>query len=35
MFIQSRPQVILAVLVVLAERARYTTRTVEADDPDA
>ena len=30
MFIQSRPQVILAVLAVLAERARYTTRTVEA-----
>ena len=29
MFIQSRPQVILAVLKVLAERARYTTRTVE------
>ncbi len=29
MFIQSRPQVILAVLAVLAERARYTTRTVE------
>ena len=30
MFIQSRPQVILAVLAVLAERARYTTRTVES-----
>lgn len=30
MFIQSRPQVMLAVLTVLAERARYTTRTVEA-----
>ena len=30
MFIQSRPQVILAVLAVLADRARYTTRTVEA-----
>ncbi len=30
MFIQSRPQVILAVLVVLAERARYTTRAVES-----
>jgi RsiW-degrading membrane proteinase PrsW (M82 family)/CRP-like cAMP-binding protein len=30
MFIQSRPQVILAVLQVLADRARYTTRTVEA-----
>lgn len=29
MFIQSRPQVILAVLAVLADRARYTTRTVE------
>jgi CRP-like cAMP-binding protein len=29
MFIQSRPQVILAVLVVLAERGRYTTRAVE------
>jgi RsiW-degrading membrane proteinase PrsW (M82 family)/CRP-like cAMP-binding protein len=30
MFIQSRPQVILAVLAVLADRARYTTRTVES-----
>lgn len=30
MFIQSRPQVILAVLYVLADRARYTNRTVEA-----
>ncbi len=30
MFIQSRPQVILAVLVVLADRARYTTRAVES-----
>ncbi len=30
MFIQSRPQVMLAVLTVLAERARYTTRTVES-----
>lgn len=30
MFIQSRPQVILVVLSVLAERARYTTRAVEA-----
>jgi RsiW-degrading membrane proteinase PrsW (M82 family)/CRP-like cAMP-binding protein len=29
MFIQSRPQVILAVLQVLAEKARYTTRVVE------
>ncbi len=29
MFIQSRPQVILAVLMVLAERARYTTGVVE------
>ena len=29
MFIQSRPQVILAVLQVLADRARYTNRTVE------
>lgn len=29
MFMQSRPQVILAVLAVLAERARYTTRAVE------
>lgn len=28
-FIQSRPQVILAVLAVLAERARYTTSAVE------
>jgi len=30
MFIQSRPQVILAVLAVLADRARYTTRAVES-----
>ncbi len=30
MFIQSRPQVILAVLAVLADRARYTTRSLEA-----
>lgn len=30
MFIQSRPQVMLVVLTVLAERARYTTRAVEA-----
>lgn len=30
MFIQSRPQVILAVLTVLADRARYTTRAVES-----
>ena len=30
MFIQSRPQVILAVMKVLAEKARYTTNTVEA-----
>ncbi|MCC6802520.1 MAG: PrsW family intramembrane metalloprotease [Anaerolineae bacterium] len=29
MFIQSRPQVMLVVLTVLAERARYTTRAVE------
>lgn len=29
MFIQSRPQVILAVLKVLADKARYTTRVVE------
>lgn len=29
MFIQSRPQVILAVLKVLAEKARFTTTTVE------
>jgi CRP-like cAMP-binding protein len=29
MFIQSRPQVILAVMKVLAEKARYTTSTVE------
>ncbi|MEP7292093.1 MAG: PrsW family glutamic-type intramembrane protease [Chloroflexota bacterium] len=29
MFIQSRPQVILSVLAVLAERARFTTRAVE------
>jgi CRP-like cAMP-binding protein len=30
MFIQSRPQVMLVVLTVLADRARYTTRAVEA-----
>ncbi len=29
MFVQSRPQVIIAVLAVLAERARYTTRALE------
>jgi CRP-like cAMP-binding protein len=29
MFIQSRPQVILAVMKVLAEKARFTTRSVE------
>jgi hypothetical protein len=29
MFIQSRPQVVLAVLQVLAEKARYTTASVE------
>jgi RsiW-degrading membrane proteinase PrsW (M82 family)/CRP-like cAMP-binding protein len=29
MFIQSRPQVVLAVLQVLAEKARFTTRAVE------
>lgn len=30
MFIRSRPQVIFSILQVLAERARYTTRSVEA-----